>query len=239
MVIDGDGECVTARRDRRLLRVAAQEVSGGLLLHDLESGQELTVRPATGPEIPVTVHGRGAGGIHLGSDADAWFADLLGRDDVRLVSVGSPRPLNPDHSRPGDATAFADAYPISLATTRSLAQLGDWITETALERGEDPAMIPMERFRPNLVVDGDSEAFAEDRWRTVQIGDVTFDVAKRIDRCVLTTIDPQTLQSGPEPIRTLARHRREDGKTWFAVQLIPRSRGPVRVGDDVVPAAID
>ena len=54
------------------------------------------------------------------------------------------------------------------------------------------------------------------------------------DRCVMTTIDPVTLAGGKEPIRTLARHRRWAGKTWFGIRLAPRSTGVISVGDQVV-----
>ncbi len=120
---------------------------------------------------------------------------MLGRDDLRLVHVSSPRPLNPGHGRPGEATAFADAYPVTLASAASLRRLRDWVAETALERGEEPAApLAVERFRPNLVVDGDLDPFEEDGWRRVQVGPVEFRVVKPVDRCVMTTIDPTTLE---------------------------------------------
>ena len=90
----------------------------------------------------------------------------LGRDDVRLVWCDDPtrRTLNPAHSRPEDFTAYADGYPVTIASESSLRQLNDWITEGALERGEEPpAPLPMQRFRPNLVVDCETP-FAEDDW---------------------------------------------------------------------------
>jgi len=67
----------------------------------------------------------------------------------------------------------------------------------------------------------------------VRIGEVPFRAVKLCDRCVLTTIDPDTLAKGKEPIRTLSRHRRWDGKVWFAVNLIPDGTGTIRVGDPV------
>lgn len=167
--------------------------------------------------------------------ADGWLRAALHRDDVHLVHVATPRALNPAHARAGEATAFADGYPVTLASLASLRRLQDWVCETALERGEDPVDLDMTRFRPNLVVDGDLVAFAEDGWRSVTVGAVTFRVVKPVDRCVMTTIDPATRAGGHEPIRTLARHRTRDGATWFAVQLVPEVSGDVRVGDDVVP----
>ena len=241
MVVDATGECVTAREEHRLLTVtadtAATDPGLATALRLSAPGLEpLDVDEPHGPALPVTVHGRGLEGVAAPDEAGAWFGAVLGRDDLRLVHVHSPRPLNPTHAGPGEATAFADAYPVTLASAASLRRLRDWVAETALERGEAPrAPLAVERFRPNLVVDGDLEPFEEDGWRRVRVGPVEFRVVKPVDRCVLTTIDPTTLERGHEPIRTLARHRKWDGATWFAVQLVPESRGVVRVGDEVTP----
>ena len=90
----------------------------------------------------------------------------------------------------------------------------------------------MERFRANLVVDGDGP-FTEDDWRRVTVGEVTFRLAKPVDRCVMTTIDPVDLSRGKDPIRTLAAHRRWDGKTYAAVHDIPESTGTIDIGATV------
>jgi uncharacterized protein YcbX len=95
----------------------------------------------------------------------------------------------------------------------------------------------MRRFRPSVVVAG-APAWAEDDWKRVRIGPVTFRVAKGCDRCVLTTVDPDTAAKGHEPLFTLARHRRWDGKIWFGINLIPDLPGPgpgaaLRPGDPV------
>lgn len=236
MVVTADGECATARRDRRLLTIVAAPVGEGLRLSMRGEGERFVeVTEPTGPSIEVTVHGRPLRGIPAAAEASAWVGEVIGRDDVRLVRLSEPRGLNPARSRPGDRTAFADGYPVTSASSASLRRLQEWVLEAALDRGEEPDRIGMERFRPNLVLDGDLEPFAEDGWQQVRVGEVTFDVAKCIDRCVLTTIDPGTLRSGHEPIRSLARHHAWDGATWFGVQLIPRSGGIVRTGDPVTP----
>ncbi|MCA1782865.1 MAG: MOSC domain-containing protein [Dermatophilaceae bacterium] len=234
MAVGPDGECVTARRDRALLSIVATPTESGLRLESRCSDRPpIEVTDPTGPPIEVSVHGKPLHGIPAATAASTWVGHLIGRDDVRLVRLGEPRPLNPARSRPDDRTAFADGYPVTLASTASLRRLQDWVVETALDRGEEPTRIAMDRFRPNLVVDGDLAAFVEDGWQEVCVGDVTFDVAKCIDRCVLTTIEPASLDSGPEPIRSLARHHAWDGATWFGIQLIPRSAGTVRIGDSV------
>ena len=114
-----------------------------------------------------------------------------------------------------------------------MAQLNRWTDDGTPE-------LDVVRFRPNVVVDGDpSSPFAEDSWPFVHLGDVRFRVNGVCDRCVMTTIDPETLVRGKEPIRTLARHRRWDGKAWFGVWLVPDlasapSPAVIRVGDAVV-----
>ena len=241
MVVDATGECVTAREEPRMLAVTADTAAtdpglAAALRLTAPGLAPLDVEQPQGPALAVTVHGRGLEGVAAVREAGAWFGEVLGRDDLRLVHVHSPRPLSPTHARPGEATAFADAYPVTLASVASLHRLRDWVSETAVERGEEPsAPLAIERFRPNLVVDGDLDPFEEDGWRRVHVGPVEFRVVKPVDRCVMTTIEPTSLERGHEPIRTLARHRKWDGATWFAVQLVPESRGVVRVGDDVVP----
>ncbi len=241
MVVDATGECLTAREHHSMFALTADtpdtdpELRAALRL--TASGHDaLLVDEPHGDAGPVTVHGRPLTGRDAGPAATEWLRAALGRDDVRLVHVADPRPLNPALNRPGEATAFADGYPVTLASAASVRRLRDWVTETALERGEEPADIDVTRFRPNLVVDGDLEPFEEDGWSHVTVGAVTFRVVKPVDRCVMTTIDPTTFRSGHEPIRTLARHRRWDGATWFAVQLVPEATGEVRVGDEVRPA---
>ena len=126
--------------------------------------------------------------------------------------------------------SFADAYPLLLATEESLAALNDQILER--HQGDHEPM-PMTRFRPNIVVSG-AEAWAEDGWRRFRVGEAIFRAVKGCDRCVMTTVDPETAQRGKEPIATLARFRRWDGATWFGMNLIPDTPGAIiRVGDEV------
>jgi len=51
----------------------------------------------------------------------------------------------------------------------------------------------------------------------------------------LTTIDPQTLVAGKEPLRTLSRHRQWDQRTFFGIRIVPETQGSIRVGDSVRP----
>jgi len=240
VILDAEGVLVSAREQHSLFAITTDtpttdpELASALRLR-AAGLPDLLLDVPTGDIVRARIHKLELQGLPAGPEADAWLGKALGRDDLRLVWCDDPtrRTLNPAHSRPEDYTAYADGYPVTIASETSLRQLNDWITEGALERGEEPpARLPMERFRPNVVVDGDTP-FAEDDWTSVVVGDVRFRVAKPSDRCVMTTIDLASLRTGKEPIRTLARHRLVDHKTLFAVNLIPETAGRISVGDAV------
>ena len=140
---------------------------------------------------------------------------------------------------PGQPVSLADGFPLLLTAAASLKAVNAWITaETTdlLGHTTDPTRtqdaLAMDRFRPNLVVDG-TTAWSEDSWYRLRIGEVTFRVAKPCGRCVVTTTDQQTAQRGPEPLRTLSRYRRFGKRLLFGQNLVPEHTGTVRLGDQV------
>jgi uncharacterized protein YcbX len=216
MVVDGDGECVTARTDRALFTLTAEPLPDNALRLTSRVGDVVEVcRPAAdAATVAVTVHRRPAApGLIAADAAQALVRSTLGRDDVTLVACSDPtqRRLHPEFSHEGDTTAYADGYPVTLASLASLREL------QRLGAGD----LPIDRFRPNVVIDGDLDPFAEEQWTRVTLGETSFRVARGVDRCSMTLLDPQTLRTGPEPIRTLSRHRKWEGKTWFCIHLIP------------------
>ena len=160
--------------------------------------------------------------------------------DLRLVRLppGVTRPISPEHGgRPGEVTSFAWDAPVHLVTRESLRQLEEWIAETAKEDGTDSdrvLLLDVCRFRPNLVVEG-FPAFAEDEWTDVRIGEIDFRVSERCDRCAVTLYDPASIAKSKEPIRTLARRRSWNGKTWFGIRLVPLTAGRIEAASPVLP----
>lgn len=231
MLVDDDGLVVTARTHPRLVLITPEFVADGLLVRAPDATQLLVTRPDGATLVNVRVFSSEVAAAPASDEAHAWFSQLVG-EAVRLVYLDDPtrRRPNPAYSRQDDRVSFADGYPLLLATEESLAALNDLIAEGP-RAGEGP--MSMTRFRPNLVVAG-APAWAEDGWRVVRIGAVSFRVARACDRCVLTTIDPVTATRGKEPLATLVRCRRWDGKTWFAINLIPDSPvAAVRLGDPI------
>jgi uncharacterized protein YcbX len=167
-------------------------------------------------------------GVDQGAEAHDWFSTVLGE---RSVFVGIP----PDHQRvtsgetPGTA-GFADGHAILVISESSL----DTLNERIAARGGEP--VPIERFRPNLVVSGWAEPHTEDRVRAMAVGGVEFGYAKRCARCVVTTVDQETgRRDGPEPLRTLADYRRDpDGGVAFGMKAAITGPGQLAVGDEVI-----
>lgn len=228
-VVNAAGEPLTARERNAMLGLHAEPLAGGgVLLSDRGgAGDPLWVDPPMeAAPVPVGYTRQGTA-LPAGDEADGWLSTRLATS-VRLIWQPDPlaRPMNPDHGgRPGDGLTFADAGPLLLTSEASLAAL-DALTD------DDTPPLDMLRFRPNIVIDGD-EPFTEEGWTFVELGGVRFRVTEVCDRCVMTTIDPVTLARSKEPIRTLARHRKRDGKTWFGVRIAPEAGGEVGVGDDV------
>ena len=242
-VVEPDGTKVTAREEPALLGVRAEPLDDGAVRLVGAETDAVVVRPPRSTQ-PVPVRFSGQAWARPGaSDASTWLSRQIDRE-VRLVWQDDEtfRPIRPDlGGLDGDRNSLADAAPIHVTSQASLARLNDWLLETALELGEEPRdPLGHERFRPNVVIDGE-QPFAEDSWSTVRIGAVTFRATMLVDRCVLTTIDRTHLHTSKEPIRTLARHRKWDGATWFGVRLTPALPLPagsmLRVGDPVVPAS--
>jgi len=226
MIVDADRKFVTQRTERRLALVRA--VLGDDPVLELSAPGAGAVRvPSTydaGPRREVQVWSH-VGSAVAHAEGSAWISAFLGGPhSLVYMPDDERRPVNPERARPGDIVGFADAYPFLLISEASLAALNARLA----------APITMQRFRPNIVVSG-CKPFAEDTWAALTIGTLGFRGVKRCDRCVVTTVDPETAEPGVEPLRTLATFRREDGKVWFGMNLIHDGPGTLSVGDELVP----
>ncbi|MEV5678513.1 MOSC N-terminal beta barrel domain-containing protein [Streptomyces sp. NPDC052179] len=232
MLIDRTGRAVTQRQQPRMGQVSAALTGDGGVTLRAPGSAPLTVRvPPPGRTLTAELHGSRFEVVQAAADAHSWLGDFLGTP-VRLVHLDAPshrRLIDPAHARPGETVSLADGYPLLLTTTASLAALNVLIAS-----GDHPeeGPLPMNRFRPNAVVDG-TGAWAEDDWKRISIGEVPFRVVKPCGRCVITTTDQRTSERGKEPLRTLARHRRVGKDLLFGQNLIPDGTGVIRVGDPV------
>ncbi|MFB6612888.1 MOSC domain-containing protein [Streptomyces sp. NPDC085524] len=231
-LVDTEGAVVTQRQQPRLALASARPLDGGRIALSAPGMAELVVEvPGPGPLEPVVLFGQKVETVVADDAAAAWFGEYLGIP-VRLVHMDEPavrRPVDPQYALPGETVSLADAYPLLLVTLASLDALNSLIAQ-----GDHPeeGPLPMNRFRPNLVVSG-AEAWAEDGWRRVAIGDAEFRGVRECGRCIVTTTDQRTAERGKEPLKTLAKHRRIGKSLAFGRQLVPVRLGTVRVGDEV------
>lgn len=183
---------------------------------------ELPLEGSGGSRLPVRIWDDTSEAERCAPEADAWWSALLG-EWCHLVRMpaGARRKAGPDR------VSFADAFSFLILSEASLAALN--------ARLEKP--VPMNRFRPNVVVAG-VDAHAEDAWSAVRIGSVELAVTKPCARCVMTTIDQATAARGVEPLRTLAGYRRgPGGGVLFGQNARHLTQGTLSVGEAVVPEA--
>ncbi|OLR90892.1 MOSC domain-containing protein [Actinokineospora bangkokensis] len=225
-----DGSFHSQRTLPAMAAVRPEPVPGGLRLRAGGDEHELVVR-VDGPRRPVSLFGRWFGtGVDQGDEVAAWCSGVLGAD-VRLVRVP------PDHDRDGfgvhpGKVGFADAHAVLLTSTASLDHLNDRIAGA----GAEP--VPMDRFRPNVVVTGWPDPHTEDDVRVLDIGSARFGFAVRCVRCAVPMVDQATgTRRGPEPIRALASYRREpdhDNRVSFGAKLAVLRPGVLAVGEPVL-----
>lgn len=231
-LIDDGGKVVTQRESPRLALAAAEPLAGGGIRLSAPGRPPLTVEvPEPSGTVLVDVFRTKVEAVPAAAAAHAWCSAYLGTE-VRLVHMDDPavrRPVDPEYALPGETVSFADGFPLLVTTAASLEALNSAIADGP-HAHEGP--LPMNRFRPNLVVAG-TEPWAEDDWVQISVGDVVFRATKPSARCVVTTTDQDTAARGREPLFTLARHRRRDGKVLFGLNLVPVTPGTVGVGDPV------
>jgi len=234
LVTDPAGSFLTQRSVPRMALVGAFLDDSWLTLRADGFG-EIRVRRAPDPDAPeLAVRVWSSEGLRAedcGEKAAAWLGAVLA-GPCRLARIGPAfsRPVNPARARPGDLVGFADGYPFLAVSEASLLDLNRRIEAS----GASP--VPMNRFRPNLVLGG-CEPYAEDGWSRIRIGGIVLRAAGPCTRCVITATDQATGARGAEPLRTLARYRRnleEPSLVNFGQNLVHEVKsGRLSVGDPV------
>jgi uncharacterized protein len=225
MVVTPDGRFLTQREFPRLALVTPKRTDGTLELSAPAYDSIQLGIQTTGAPVPVDVwKSKGIQAIDQGEEAADWFSGWLG-SPVRLVHLaqGTLRRVSREYAvHPDDHTGFADGYPILLVSEAGLQDLNSRLATP----------VPMNRFRPNIVVSG-SEPFAEDTWNRIRVGDVELALVKPCARCEVTTIDKETLETSKEPLKTLGRYRKQKLGAIFGQNVIPVTEGSLHVGLEV------
>lgn len=220
MVVNEEGRFLTQRELPRMVLIRPTVLNGGLKL-SAPGMPELEVAPESWERLEVRVWNDRCLARVMSDDADHWLSRFLGVP-CRLVYLPDEehRVVDPGYGQPQDEVGFTDGFPFLLISQASLDDLNRRMGKA----------LPMERFRPNLVVEG-CEPYAEDRWKRIRIGDLSFRVVKPCSRCVIPTVNPDTGErEGNEPLKTLMTYRKQGNQVFFGQNLIHDGEGELEVG---------
>lgn len=214
------GQLMTQRKFPAMARVQPALISGGLRLM-CDGMPDLDVpRPDAVNAEGSTMTGR-VPVADAGEEAAAWLTRALAID-CRLASVAAGferRPLIGGTDPFAQQVTFVDAAPIHLVSAASYRFLLD-------DAGEP---FPIERFRPNLVVDG-CQPWEEDTWESLSIGAADLRVVVPWPRCAVPQVDQDTGERRREPAVVLKRHRWCDDASTLDPAWQPVVAGSVLFG---------
>ena len=224
MVVDAQGQFISQRSQPRLALITGQFDGRRLVLS--APGQdplELEI-PDGSQRLEVTVWHDRLEAAAADPQADRWLSQYLDQYcRLAFMDAACRRPIVSSSGQPTDTVSFADGYPCLMISSASLEDLNS--------RLADP--LPMDRFRPNLVVDG-CAAFAEDGWRKIAVGESIFRFTGLCPRCSVTTVDQASGQrDSEEPLTTLFTYRQRENGVVFGVNLVPEQTGSIALGDQV------
>ena len=199
MIVTPEGRFVTQREQPRLALISTSLDDRGLQLAAPGTPGVSVPLDFKGEPVQVTVWRDRCDAHDQGDVAARWLSELLGQP-LRLVR------FDPAHRRLSDAawtggvdavSRFSDGFALLAISLSSLADLNARL----------PAPLPMNRFRPNLVLDG-LPPYGEDALGDLMAGGVRLRRVKPCMRCSITTTNQLTgTVEGDEPLRTLKTYR--------------------------------
>ena len=224
MLVDKKGDFVTQRQHPQLalLQVALSETQLEVFSkRDPSQRVAFDLDLVSDQELQVSIWGDQVLARVVSAELSRWFSDFLEMElDLVVMPESSHRKMDPRYAVQEESVSFADGMPYVMIGQASLDDLNG--------RLSDP--VGMDRFRPNLVFSG-GEAYVEDQFKQLQIGEVEFQVVKPCARCVMITVNQQTGEKGKEPLATLATYRTVNNKVYFGQNAVALAPGMVRVGD--------
>ena len=226
MIVDATRRFVSQREEPRLSLIATALSTTALELSAPGCERLAVPLDRSGPSTTVTVWRDTLPAIDQGDEAAQWLSAWIGRES-RLVRFDSQVRRGCNRAYVGDSgahTGFADAYPLLVLTEASLADLNARLA----------VPLPVNRFRPNLVLAG-TEAYDEDHIDEIVAGTVTMKLVKPCTRCQIPTTDQATGErTSEEPLKTLATYRMNpalEGVTFGVNAIVTAGAGDsLRVG---------
>ncbi len=227
MVIDENNTFVTQRKVPKMCMLETEFFDGELNISAPDRGSILV--PKGGSKLHLSsVWGTTVAGQDCGDHAAKWLSDFIGKR-CRIIYMSDDyfRRVDPNFADPNDQVGFADGFPLLITTQASLDDFN-----SKLGSDSPGFTIKMNRFRPNIVISGNT-AWAEDQWQRIRIANIEFSLVKPCSRCIMPSINPDTAVKQMEVNRALLKYRRRDKQTYFGQNALYNTLGKISVGDAV------
>lgn len=222
MIVDDTGNFVTQRQYPKLSLVRVVPIHNGIRFET--AGLESIDVPIllNGKRVNTNVWEHACIGIDQGEEISNWLSKFIGKRChlIRMAPDFKRGVKEKYQTNKKEVVGFADGFPFLLISEESLKDLNSKMDEK----------LPMNRFRPNIVVSG-GNAFQEDLWKKIRIGNTTFRVVKSCARCEITTVDQSTGEKKNEPLETLGTYRTKPKGVMFGRYLVHEGPGVINIGD--------
>jgi len=225
MLVNENNHFLTQRQLPQMTLINVSETAQGLLVDFNNSMLEISLASILDNAIrcKVTVWHDTCEAYQASNDINEWFSLALKTTCKLVYMPGSTiRLVDPNYTSGNETVSFADGFPLLLTTEASLTELNRYF----------PEHVNMIRFRPNLVIDGDTP-FEEDHWKKIRVGTMDFAVVKPCARCVIPTINPETANKNPGIFHTLQQYRSKNSEVYFGQNIVAGGEGVIHVGDQV------
>ncbi len=222
MLVDQNKRFLSQRRLPEMALIKTRINNHELILSTSAQNQiSLPLQADAGNSLEVSIWNDHCTARTISHEADQWLSDFL-QTDCHLVYQPDDcmRPVDPAYARITDQVAFSDGFPFLLISEGSIQSLNKVMQLD----------FPIARFRPNLVVSGCNE-YAEDSWREISINQINFRLPKPCSRCSVPTINPETAETGKEPLTTLNRLRKWNNQVYFGQNALHDCSGELSVGN--------
>ncbi|WP_373520020.1 MOSC domain-containing protein [Aquiflexum sp.] len=224
MLVDNQGDFLSQRKHPKMAMIQTNLSNNKIevfLKNHVEENITIPFEPLSQEMIPVSIWDDEVIGQVVDRKINQWFSDILGFScNLVHMPTSTERKVSSKYAAKNESVSFADGMPYLLIGQASLNDLNN--------RLENP--VPMDRFRPNLVLSG-GHAFEEDDWDKVKVGDAVFKITKPCARCVMTTVDQTTGKKSKEPLKTLSTYREIEGKVLFGQNMSLLEGNKIKIGD--------
>ena len=224
MLVDQQNAFLTQRKLPQMTLLQTEISAESFNVYHKQSGERIAIPfEPTGKTVSVQVWSDRCKGIVVDDKVNEWFSEMIGETCQLVYMPGTTkRRVDGRYALQKDITSFSDGYPFMVIGQASLDDLN--------ARIEDK--LPVNRFRPNIVFTGGAP-FEEDGWAHFIINGINFYGVKLCARCVITTINQDTIKKGKEPLKTLATYRQKNNKIYFGQNLLHHGEGSLRIGDEI------